>query len=191
MVNALDNLAPAVDELENTAHWLNLMISELEEGLKDLELPSEDEEVLNTAIQELRAAYDDMQNASTDLKTAFAKLVDALIRNDDAGIEAAMGEVRSTLIKLGGAYREAGDAFGDISELLKTIQPDMAESTVPENAVTVSGNETEPMEPIQPDGEMTDELQNILYQMAEALEESGISWPGLTCGLGESTKCIV
>lgn len=150
VVNALDNMAPAVDEFENAAHWLDRMTGGLEDGLEDLELSPESEAVLRAAVQKLQTASDRVINSSIELKTALEALVDALVKNGDNAVETALGQVRSAMEDLGDAYREAGDAFGEMEE---------------------------PLAPLLLDGELPEEIQNILNQIAEALEHAGISLP--------------
>lgn len=124
LVNALDSMTPAVEEMKNAAHWLNSMIGKLEEGLNELQIAPENAAILHAAVQEMNAAYNELVNVSGELDTAVKNLVSALTRNDSTSADAALKEIGTVLSKLGGFYRkrrrcnrqnnrciEAGDAW--------------------------------------------------------------------------------
>lgn len=151
IVNALDGMAPALDELENAAHWLDLLAKELENGFASLELSPEEKAVLQAAVEKLQASSEQVLASSEKLKEALEALIKALVQDDEQAEETALEDVRSALAGLGSAYREAGDAFGEMAE---------------------------PLAPVLPDGALPEDVQNSLYQLAEALERMSVSMPG-------------
>lgn len=156
LVNGLDNLAPAVDELEKAAHWMDLMTGKLEEGLNKLEIAPKDKIALETAVQRLQGAYSAMLKASGDLKKALENLEKVLIQDDKDNKgdkndkNEAIKEVSDALKELIDAYKKAGDAFGDMEK---------------------------PLESIEVDGKLPVKLKKDFYQMAEATEQAEAALP--------------
>lgn len=127
VINALDKAAPALDELDVAAQWSESLFGHLEDGVELLKLPEADKEALRSAIRKLDKAGNRMTAAAWDLKDALDKLTDALVRNDRAAAEKTRSRLQVITGELGGAYRAAGAAVGELSEAIETQAPDTDE----------------------------------------------------------------
>lgn len=126
VANALDQLAPALDDLSDAGRRLERLSRQLGKAMDDLDGAVD---IGERMMREIRAALDSLQRAgnrlagaSDDLKSALEDLLRGMISGDGNAAAETAGEIETALDDLGGSFSEAAGAAGALRDALSQME---------------------------------------------------------------------
>lgn len=123
LTNALDRLAPALDDFSAIGNRLEELSDALGQAVDHLEkavdMGNEASEDLDAAIEALRAAGADLGDGANELEIALDALTRGLLADDPTSVNAALTQLHAGLREVRDAFSAASDALKELGDHLK------------------------------------------------------------------------
>lgn len=165
---ALDQMAPALDDLSDAAGYLNILADRLETALDTLAgsagLGQDALAAAKDAAEELRRAGNAFSEAVRILKDSLKGLQNAVVAKDEAAVQAALEELSKAVADLGDASQRARSALETLREVLHGAIPDSEVGEAVSEAAATAAAALSDM------GDALDRMGKALFKLAANTE---------------------